>query len=146
MLDKQKHSISVLNEVVNVMEDGNKGYKDAAEKVEDNELRTMFNLYAQQRTEFSAELQHEIRELGGEPKDTDDLKGKLHRAWVDLKAAVAGNDKNAILNECENGDTAALKEIEEALKQDIPQFLKDKLKKQHTEIQNNIKQLNKLKV
>ena len=145
MLDKQKHAIEVLNDIVNILEDGKKGYKTAAEHIEDHDLRTMFNLYAQQRADFSAQIQNEIRELGGEPESNDDTKGKMHRVWLNLRAAVTGNDKDNVIAECERGETSAIEEYEEALKEDIPEFLKSKLVKQHDEIRNNLKMIRKIK-
>ena len=45
-----------------------------------------------------------------------DAAGAVHRGWINLKTAISGNSTDAILNECENGDAAALKTYETGLR------------------------------
>ena len=49
-----------------------------------------------------------MRLLGGEHTEGTTLSGKAYRAWMDVKAALSGKDRKAILNSCEFGEDAAL--------------------------------------
>ena len=64
-----------------------------------------------------------------------DAAGAVHRGWINIKSAITGNSSEAILNECENGDAAALKTYEQALSvQALPADLISVIEKQHQEI------------
>jgi uncharacterized protein (TIGR02284 family) len=43
------------------------------------------------------------------------LSGKIYRAWMDVKAFFTGADRKAILDNCEDGEDAALRAYNEAL-------------------------------
>jgi uncharacterized protein (TIGR02284 family) len=64
-----------------------------------------------------------------------DAAGAVHRGWINLKSAISGNSSSAILNECENGDAAALKTYEEALEvQNLPSDIRNVIERQHHDI------------
>ena len=60
-------SISKLNGLIEICKDGQNGFKDAAEGVENSELTTHVYEYSQQRSEFVGTLQGLVRSLGCEP-------------------------------------------------------------------------------
>ncbi len=65
---------------------------------------------------FGDELAPEVT-LGGEKiAEGTMVSGKIYRAWMDVKAFFSGNDRKAILENCEFGEDAALRAYEEALK------------------------------
>ena len=66
------------------------------------------------------ELQNVVRELGGEPADSNSIAGYLHRRWVDLKTAIVDNNELAVLNEVERGEDVALEAYRSALEKDLP--------------------------
>ena len=144
-MSNQEKAIPVLNDLVHYLEDGKEGYHKAAEKIENADIKTMFNLYSQKRAEFSSELQNEISRMGAEPDHSDEWKGKLHRTWMDIRSAFTKDDTATILKECERGEEAAVERYNDALKEDIPEFLKKVLRNQHDEIQNNLKKIRQLK-
>ena len=59
--------ISALDGLVATCRDGEQGFRAAAEAAQNAELRGLFLTYAQQRGDFRAELEDEIRRLGGTP-------------------------------------------------------------------------------
>lgn len=73
---------------------------------------------------------------GGVPEEGGSLSGALHRAWIDIKAAVTQNDA-AILAECERGEATAVDAYKDALaKSDVlPEPVVDKLREQFTAVQ-----------
>ena len=47
------------------------------------------------------------------------ILGKLHRGWMDIKAAITGSDSEAILGSCEYGEQTIIKAYEDALEEDM---------------------------
>lgn len=106
--------IDVLNDLIEYSKDGEKGFKTSAEDVKNPELKAFFVKRAAGCATSAAELQSEVRRLGGDPETSTSISGDLHRGWVNLKALVTGKDDEAILNEVERGEDHALKAYKEA--------------------------------
>lgn len=128
-LDNQK-TISTLNHLIEICRDGDRGYKHAAEHMEEEELRTIFYRLSQQRALFEAELQNEVRLLGGNPEDNGTFKGTLYRAMMEIVSDLSGHKTEAIIKECQGGEKAAMEAYTEALKTELPHYLKEKLNHQ----------------
>ncbi len=112
--------ISTLNNLIETCKDGQNGFQTAADGVKDSELKTLFHTYAQQRAQFAAELQSEVRRLGGDPENTGSVAATLHRGWINIKSTVTGKDDAAILAECERGEDSAKSNYEEATNMTLP--------------------------
>ena len=145
MNDTNKDAISTLNDLIEYCKDGQKGYQTAAEDVQNQNLKDLFRTYAQQRTDFVGELKEQVRVLGGDPDKSGSVTGALHRSFIDLKSAVSKGDEEAILQECDRGESAAESKYDEALKTDLPQSVRGLVKKQHDEIRNARNQIRSLK-
>ncbi|MFC5411588.1 PA2169 family four-helix-bundle protein [Larkinella bovis] len=105
-----------LNTLLTRTRDGEWGYQEAAENVKDTELKSLFLTQSRQRGEFAAEIDREIRMLGGDPETTTSLAADLHRAWINIKTTFTGNDDKAVVEECKRGDGQALDDYQEILK------------------------------
>src|SRR5690349_11369619 len=92
-------TISTINGLIQTCKDGQEGFKQAAEGVQNSQLKTLFYDLGQQRAQFAGELQTLVRELGGDPEKEGSFSGALHRGWINIKSAVTGQDEHAILNE-----------------------------------------------
>lgn len=121
--------ISFLNSLIETCKDEEKGFREAASRVgNDGEpgLRTVLNLYAQQRAGFAAELQNEVLRRGGEPAESGHVSATLRRDWLDFKSAMKAGPDYAdkddyeldILAACEAGEKAAMENYENILKSD----------------------------
>lgn len=113
-------TVSVLNELIETSKDGEKGFQKAAEDAHDAELKSVFTEGARRCREGVAELQAEVRALGGSPEKTGSATAALHRGWMSLKEAVSSRDDKAILEECERGEDYAKAQYRKALEQDLP--------------------------
>jgi uncharacterized protein (TIGR02284 family) len=109
-------AVSVLNSLIETCKDGEKGFKDAAEGVKNADVKTRFLEYSRERTRMAADLQAEVRRLGGDPDKGGSMSGSIHRGWMDLKAALTGHDDHAIVSEAERGEDVAKEAYEAALK------------------------------
>jgi uncharacterized protein (TIGR02284 family) len=142
----QKENISTINDLIETLKDGQEGFRQAAEAVEDPELKSLFNEYSLQRARFAGELQSEAMGLGeSKPEDSSSAAGAMHRAWIGLKAAISKRDDHAILAECERGEDSAVKEYGEALEEkNLMGPVRDIISRQYAEVQSahdRIKQL-----
>jgi uncharacterized protein (TIGR02284 family) len=138
--------ISTLNNLIETCKDGENGFRTAADGVKNSELKTLFNTYSQQRAQFAAELQAEVRNLGGDPENTGSVAATLHRGWINIKSTVTGEDEGAVISECERGEDSAVKNYKEALNEDLPANLQSILQRQFTEVKeahNRIRALEK---
>jgi len=126
--------ISTLNGLVETCKDGQNGFTTAAEGVKNSEFVTLFNTYAQQRAQFAAELQDEVRRLGGDPEETGSTAAALHRGWIDIKSAVTGGDEGAVISECERGEDSAVKSYEEALQKNLPANVRSTVQTQFAKV------------
>jgi uncharacterized protein (TIGR02284 family) len=109
-------AVSTLNSLIETCKDGEKGFREAAEGLKSADLKTRFLQYSRERAQMAAELQAEVRRLGGDPDKSGSMSGSLHRGWIDLKAALTGNDDHAIVAEAERGEDVAKGVYESALK------------------------------
>lgn len=141
MTDQQQESINWLNRLIEICKDGNNGYKNASEHTEDHELKTILYRLSQQRALFEAELENEVRSLGGEAEHEGSSAGTLHRVWMNIKEAFSSDDTHHILEECKRGDKAAVEVYENALKSQIPEYLKEKVSEQFKLIKGTLLQL-----
>jgi uncharacterized protein (TIGR02284 family) len=104
-----------LNELLEKNYDAEKGYKKAAEIVENERLVNFFNEQAQNRYDFGHELKSEIRNHGEEPDKGGSATGSAHRTWMDIKTTFTSNDEEAILEEVQTGEEKALEEYNEII-------------------------------
>jgi len=115
MVDNSK-AIEHLNDLLEKTYDAEKGYEKAAKEVDVPQLVNFFEKKAKQRYDFGHELKAEIKALGGTPDKGGSIIGDLHRTWMSIKSALSLNDTESILEACETGEKASLKEYDEALK------------------------------
>ncbi|MDZ3993703.1 PA2169 family four-helix-bundle protein [Pseudomonas sp. Teo4] len=114
MSNPNKDVINVLNDLIEYSKDGEKGFKASAEDVKNTQLKAFFVQRAGECASAAAELQNDVRRLGGDPETSTSISGDLHRGWVNLKSMVTGKDEEAVLNEVERGEDHALKAYKEA--------------------------------
>jgi uncharacterized protein (TIGR02284 family) len=127
--------ISTLNNLIETCKDGQEGFQQAAEGVQNSNLKSVFYEYGQQRAQFAGELQTLVRELGGDPENTSSTAGALHRGWINIKSAITGQDDAAILNEAERGEDVAKDAYRKALAQPLPANVLEVVQRQYTDVQ-----------
>jgi uncharacterized protein (TIGR02284 family) len=112
-------SIDILNNLIVLNNDRIDGYKAAYSETYKEELRDLFTKLQQTSHECKGELESEVKRLGGTPEEGTMILGKLHRGWMDIKAAILGSDSEAILGSCEYGEQTIIKAYEDALVENI---------------------------
>lgn len=137
--------ISTLNNLIETCKDGQEGFQQAAEGVQNSQLKSLFYQFGQQRAQFAGELQGLVRDLGGDPETTSSTAGALHRGWINLKSAITGQDDKAILNECERGEDVAKNAYQDALEQNLPANVLMTVEKQSVAVQTAHDQIKMLR-
>jgi uncharacterized protein (TIGR02284 family) len=137
--DKLAHLLSICN-------DGKEGYQKAAENVEDAYLKGIFLAYANERSTFATELKSLLIQIVGEhDKKEGGPAGFIHRVWMDIKSALSGKDRAAILKACITGDTSALNAYDEVLEnEELATHYKMLLNKQRQEIAEALQRMKAL--
>jgi uncharacterized protein (TIGR02284 family) len=110
----------ILNDLIEINNDRVRGYEKASKETntKDADLRSLFDDMATDSRRYANELSRFVRERGETPSDGTTLRGKLYRAWMDVKATFSGSDRKAILASCEFGEDAAQKAYKDALASD----------------------------
>lgn len=129
-----KSTTSILNDLIEVLKDGQEGFRSAAEAIEDPTLKSMLSDASLQRSKFSGELQQLVQQLGEEPEKTSSVASALHRGWINLRTALQGGDSYAIFAECERGEDSAVANYKEALDADLPADVRSVVAEQYTTV------------
>ncbi len=103
-------SNDLVKTVIEVLNDGQKGYADIGEHIKDPAMKSFFMSESQTRGTFSSELASAsgLTDVGGT------AAAAVHRTWGDLKANLGGGD-HTLLETAEQGEDAAKKAYGEAL-------------------------------
>ncbi|MGF1556169.1 ferritin-like domain-containing protein [Paucihalobacter sp.] len=112
-------TVDVLNSLITINNDRIEGYETASEATEEQDLKTLFARFISTSQKCKQELVGEVRKLGGEVAEGTKTSGKFFRAWMDVKAALTGRDRKAILNSCKYGEDQAQETYEDALENDL---------------------------
>ena len=134
-------TIALLNDLIDTCKDGEKGYREAAEEIENAFYRMLFTDYSRQRAKFASELKSQVVKLGDHPDRRGTVKGTIHRGWMNLRTAIAGKNDDLIIAECKRGEEMAIKQYKEALKHDLPSQIKSLLEQQMNEIMSTQKRV-----
>jgi len=128
--------ILALNRLVETCKDGQDGFRNAAQRAPSPDLQRLLSSYAGQRATFAAELQAEVRRQGGDPEKSGTVLGTLQRGWMNLKASVLGESDETILEECEQGEDAAIQNYEEVAREVLPPDIQELVARQYKEIKD----------
>ena len=108
----------VTKDLMETLEDGRKGFADAADKLADGDaagLAPKFREFSQQRAAMYTELEALAAKYGDDLDEDSSVASALHRGWMALKDAVAGSSPKGVLDAAEQGEDHAVKEYERAL-------------------------------
>jgi len=109
--------INDLKGLINILNDGKEGFKDAVTHVKSVELKATFMEFSNERAAYAEELKaHLLQHGGSSDNDEGGVLGALHRSWLSIKEAFSSNEDAAILIAIETGEEAALNKYDTVLK------------------------------
>ena len=137
-----KEIVDDLNDLVKINNDRIQGYEKAIEDTQDSDLDDLFRHYVIQSQNFRSQLADHIVRIDGlavSDATSSDVSSKIHRAWIDIKSALTGKDRDTVLSSVEFGDNAAVEAYQSAIEKDhIPAYIKEVLQKQLGELQESL--------
>ena len=139
-----KAVVSVLNDLIETCKDGANGFRTAAAAVQHADAKALFTSRVPTIEGAAAELQAQVRRLGGDAETTGSVAAAVHRGWIGLKSAVTGKDDAAIITECERGEQLAVKNYEDALKKDLPAEVRAIVERQYRGAVQNLERVRAL--
>lgn len=134
-------TISVIENLLETVQNGRRGFADAAEKLDDDgneQLASEMRQLAQQRLRMSNELKA-LAAAEGAPVENGggSVAGTLHRSWMALRDALSGDDPYAVLAAAEQGEDHAVAEYERALSSDMPASMETVIERQFDEVKQS---------
>jgi len=130
---------SVIENLLQTVENGQKGFAEAAEKLDNDGNPTLaaeMRELSQQRLRMSNELKAIAASEGAPIEDGNGtVAGAMHRTYMALRDALTGDDPHAILAAAEQGEDHAKSEYERALEDDLPSSVQAVVRRQYGEIQ-----------
>lgn len=142
--------------------------RTAARNERPGQLKTLFNVRAQQRARYGADVERLVRELGGEPKNEGTTSGRAHRGWIHLRTLFSGSDADellaraeqgwisvfsrhaktsseALIEECTRSDERIVRRYEQTLQRsELPNFVKKTLSSQLKGIKDGLREMEAL--
>jgi uncharacterized protein (TIGR02284 family) len=135
---KNQEFEKVVKEVINILEDGQKGFADVGSHLKAETVKRYFLAESLKRANFRAELENELHRHGvHDVHETGTAAGTLHRTWFDIQEKIHAMDDHALLSYAEGGEDEAKKVYADALAQELPLPLRQLLAEQQTHIINS---------
>ncbi len=137
--------LDVLEDLVECCKDGEYGFQSCADNAKREDLKTVFTQRMQDCQRGARELQDQIRQLGGDVKDSGSAMGAMHRGWVSVKSTLSTYDDKATLDEAERGEDNALARYRKALQKPLPAQIRSLVERQLEGVQRNHDQIRMLR-
>lgn len=105
---------STLETLTDTAIDSVRGYREAATRATDANLKQKLSEQADKRQRTVDMLNEEIGRLGGQPRTTGSTAGAAHRAWTGLADALGDSNENAA-ERVEEGEDYIAEKFEQAI-------------------------------
>lgn len=119
--------IETLNDLVQVINDRVKGYKNAVKELKSEaDLVAVFDNKIVESQQLKSTLAEEIQVAGGDAEQDSTVSGAIHRTWLEVKSAFMGHSERSILEECEFGEDSLRRAYQSAIdNEDLPAYIRD---------------------
>jgi uncharacterized protein (TIGR02284 family) len=121
---------SVLNHLLELCRDAERGLLVAASEVQSPELQRVLTGLAEQRHAFANELLPHAQRLGGASASDGTTAAAVHRVWIRVKARLASDPDRAIMDEAARGERHAVHVYDDAVADMIPPESRDLIERQ----------------
>lgn len=127
-------TIDDLQKVIAINLDSCKGFRAAAEQVENASVAGLFRVCADERETMAQECQAIVGANAEVPEDDGSLIGAAHRWWLNVRGTIQDGDEHAVLAEAERGEDAIKHLYEKVLEQHPASAVHDVLQKQYASV------------
>jgi uncharacterized protein (TIGR02284 family) len=137
--------IDVLKDLVECSKDGEYGFRESAEQVKREDLKSILLQRADDCRRGAQELNQLLRELGASTEESGSAMGAMHRGWVSIKSKLSTYDDKAVLEEVERGEDNAKARYTKALQKNLPPNVRVVVERQMQGVQRNHDQVKMLR-
>lgn len=105
---------NILNDMVEVLNDGKKFYREAAQKVARPDLKNLFERMAVTKAAIAADLKGKIIIKGEQPDTNGSISGSLRKAYAEVIAKFSSNPDATYIEQLEAFEDRILHTFKEA--------------------------------
>jgi uncharacterized protein (TIGR02284 family) len=134
----------VLNELLETCYDGLDGFRTAITEIDNDDVIAFCQSRIQRIDEAAADLYTAIQHLGAHPAEHGHPTARMHRGWIQLRAALTSGNA-AILAEIERGEVIAAKHYRSALAKPLPEAIHDMVEEQAQGADENLERIRSLR-
>jgi uncharacterized protein (TIGR02284 family) len=113
--DLSEEIVSTLQDLIQINLDSANGFEEAAEKLPQQNFKVLFSEFASERRANAAALQQVVEFNDERPREEGSFLAAMHRAWLNVRAALNNNDAGIILKEAERGEESIRRAYENAV-------------------------------
>ena len=135
---------AVLNELLETCYDGLDGFRTAITEIDNDDVIAFCQSRIQRIDEGAADLYTAIQHLGVHPVEHGHPAARVHRGWLQLRAALTSGNA-AILAEIERGEERAAKHYHDALAKPLPESARDLVEEQAQGADENLARVRSLR-
>jgi uncharacterized protein (TIGR02284 family) len=135
---------AVLNDLLETCYDGLDGFRTAITEIDNDEVIAFCQSRIQRIDEAAADLYTAIQHLGVHPAEHGHSAARMHRGWIQLRAALTSGNA-AILAEIERGEEQAVKHYHDALAKPLPEAVRDMVEEQAQGADENLARVQSLR-
>ncbi len=113
--DLNDTTINGLKKLVRMNHDAAEGYKDAADRIDNDGCEQIFREASRQRTQFAEELMQALDMNAEDVPEGGTALGAFHRAWLNVRGALTGGDEQNVIAEALRGEESLIEKYEDVL-------------------------------
>lgn len=110
---------AIINDVIISCEDAANHYEDAVNIIDDVSLKHLFESFCDEHKQFAGKLAEIMRATGELPRSADIEQEQILILWSRIKAALAEDKREIVLNEMIKKETQIQSQIGTALQLDL---------------------------
>ena len=119
MTNEELHE--TLNTLIRVLRDGRGFYADAARRVDNRVLKSLFREMADRRGDIIEDLNYRVLAHGGRPSQIGTATGALSELYSEAKANLSLKNETALISSLEVYESRSLDTLKEAVKKRLPE-------------------------
>lgn len=104
----REQKIDTLNELIEITRDSADFYRDAATKVDNPQLRTLFTDMAESKHGLVGAMARDVKSEGARPAEAGTFRGTLHQIYGDVRAKFGDSSDYAYVSELEETEDRLL--------------------------------------
>lgn len=135
-LNLDQNTIDKLQELIRINLDSAKGFREAADELDENILGEKLIQIANERDRQARELQEYVCVNNEDPVDEGSYAAAVHRCWMKTRSLFSGGDTYAIMAEVERGEVQIKDAYKDALKEEPGSAMNDILLRQFEEVKS----------